>query len=66
MVVGLVLPERLSSSTQTREATVEPRLHMKKAVEADELARFVKANEERTLRAAVAHVRQAGCRTAVP
>ena len=51
---------------RTREAAVEPRLHAEKAVEADELARFVKANEERTLRAAVAHVRQAGCRTAVP
>ena len=49
-----------------RRTEVEPCLHVKKAVEADELARFVKANEERTLRAAVAHVRQAGCRTAVP
>src|SRR3954451_18169401 len=29
----------------TREATVEPRLHMKKAVEADEFARFVKADQ---------------------
>src|SRR6516164_10728323 len=28
-----------------REATVEPRLYMKKAVEADELARSVKADE---------------------
>jgi hypothetical protein len=30
---------------RTREATIEPRLHMKKAVEADELARFVKADQ---------------------
>jgi hypothetical protein len=29
---------------RTREFAVEPRLHMKKTVEADELARFVKAD----------------------
>jgi hypothetical protein len=30
---------------RTREAAVEPRLHMKKAAEADDLARFVKADQ---------------------
>jgi hypothetical protein len=30
---------------RTREAAVEPRLHLKKAVEAADLARFVKADQ---------------------
>src|SRR5215813_1973428 len=30
---------------RTREAAIEPRLHMKKAVEADDFARFVKADQ---------------------
>jgi len=30
---------------RAREATFEPRLHMRKAVEADELTRFVKADQ---------------------